>query len=193
MIRAFLALFPPDALRDRLADLAEDLDDGRPVAWENLHLTLSFLGEVRPETLEDAAVEMERVAAPAPWIEIDGLDVFGGGDPRSAHARVRPAPALTELRAALRRACRAGGLELPRERFTPHITLARFPARAPAGPDLHRWLRDHIAFRADPFAPAAAHLMRSDLTQDGPNYTELMEIPLGPPGPRPDTARTAAP
>ncbi|MGM0585531.1 MAG: RNA 2',3'-cyclic phosphodiesterase [Pseudomonadota bacterium] len=184
MIRAFLAIEPPEDLRDRLADLAEDLDDGRPVAWENIHLTLVFLGSVRPEALEDAAVELERLHEPAPWVEVEGLGVFGGGAPRVAFAQVRPDPALTSLHDALRRACRRGGLELPRRRFTPHFTLARFPARAPAGPDLHRWLSEHVAFRAEPFAPGAVRLMRSDLTPDGPNYTELMDIPLAPPAPR---------
>lgn len=181
MIRAFLALFPPDPLRDRLEDLAGDLDEGRPVDWENLHLTLSFIGEVRPEALEDAAVELEQLVEPSAWVEVDGLGVFGGGKPRSAHALVRPNAALSSLRDSMRRACRRGGLELPKERFTPHITLARFSARRPAGEDLGRWLSRHIGFRAEPFAPGAAWLMRSDLGPDGPTYTDLLEIPLAPP------------
>ena len=40
------------------------------------------------------------------------------------------------------------------------------------------WLQKHAAFAAEPFAPAEAWLMRSDLSQDGPRYTELMPIPL---------------
>ncbi len=178
MIRAFIALLPPEPLRDRLEDLAYDLEEGRAVAWENLHLTLAFLGDARPETLEDVAVELEALRETSPEVALRGVDVFGAARPRSAHALAAPTPALSRLRNAMRRACRAGGLELPHERFTPHVTLARFSTRTPAGARLHPWLQKHAAFAAEPFAPAEAWLMRSDLTQDGPNYSELMPIPL---------------
>ena len=95
MIRAFIALLPPDDLRDRLEDLALDLDEGRPTAWENLHLTLAFLGEQRPELLEDVAVELESLAPPAPTVALRGVGAFGGGRPRSAHVEVQADPALT--------------------------------------------------------------------------------------------------
>ncbi len=181
MIRAFVALQPPEPLRDRLEDLAHDLDEGRVVPWENLHLTLAFLGDARPETLEDVAAELDALREAAPAVELRGLGAFGGGKPRSVHALAKPTPELTHLRNAVRRACRAGGLELPHERFVPHVTLVRFSTRIPAGERLPRWLQKHAAFAAEPFSPAEAWLMRSDLAQDRPNYTELMPIPLLPP------------
>lgn len=178
MIRAFIALLPPDDLRDRLEDLALDLDEGRPTAWENLHLTLAFLGELRPELLEDVALELERIDEAAPEVDLRGLGVFGGARPRSAHAEVTPDPALSRLRDACRRACRAGGLELRHARFTPHITLVRFSARRPAGGKLPNWLSQNAGFAAAPFMAREAVLMRSDLGPEGPHYTALMEIPL---------------
>ncbi|MEO1689425.1 MAG: 2'-5' RNA ligase family protein, partial [Pseudomonadota bacterium] len=92
MIRAFLALPLPDALRDRLEDVALDLGEGRPVAWENFHVTLAFLGELPGPALEDAAWELDGLDAPAPRLVLDGLGVFGAQRPRSAHAVVRPDP-----------------------------------------------------------------------------------------------------
>lgn len=178
MIRAFVALPLPDALRDRLEDLALDLDEGRPTAWENFHITLAFLGERRPELLEDVAVELEGLHERAPLVTLRGTGAFGGERPRSAHAEVAPEPSLAALRDAVRRACRRGGLDLPRERFTPHVTLARFSTRAPAGPRLPAWLARHAGFSAAPFAPEAAILYRSDLGPNGPIYRELLEIPL---------------
>lgn len=179
MIRSFVALRPPEAVRDRLEDLALDLPEGRPVAWENLHLTLAFLGERTAPALADAADELSRMAAPAPEIGIAGLGVFGAARPRSAHAAVRPDPALSALRDAVRRAVRRGGIELPRERFVPHVTLVRFGPRTPAGEGLARWLARHAAFACAPFTAAEAVLMRSDLGPEGPTYTELATLPLG--------------
>jgi len=179
MIRAFLALPLPDALRDRLENLALDLGDGRPVAWENFHVTLAFLGELPGPDLEDAAWELERLRAPSPTVALEGLGVFGGRRPRSVHALIRPDPALKTLRRAVRDALRRGGLDLPRERFTPHVTLARFSSRAPAGESMARWLSRHAAFSAAPVSPKTAVLYRSWLGEGGPRYEALMETPLG--------------
>ena len=179
MIRSFVALRPPEAVRDRLEDLALDLPEGRPVDWENLHLTLAFLGDRTAPALADAADELARIDAPAPEIRIEGLGVFGAARPRSAHAAVRPDPALTALRDAVRRAVRRGGIELPHERFVPHVTLVRFGPRTPAGEGLARWLAKHAAFACAPFTAAEAVLMRSDLGPEGPTYTELAAMELG--------------
>lgn len=178
MIRAFVGLPLPESARDRLEALADDLGEGRPVAWENLHLTLAFLGERTSPALSDAAEEIARVTGPAPELRLEGVDVFGGATPRSAHVRVRPDRALTELRDAVRRAARRGGVELPHERFVPHVTVARFTAKAPAGGGLARWLAAHASFALAPFTAREAMLWRSDLGPDEPTYTELMEIPL---------------
>ena len=109
MIRAFCAIRPPEAACDRLEDLALRLDEGRAVPWENLHLTLGFLGEAPAPEMEDVALELERVAAEAPEVAIEGVGVFGGRVPRSAHARVRPDARLSRLAAQVRRAARRGG------------------------------------------------------------------------------------
>ncbi|WP_339950528.1 RNA 2',3'-cyclic phosphodiesterase [uncultured Albimonas sp.] len=179
MIRAFVALPMPDSLRDRLEELGDDIEEGRPTDPENLHLTLAFLGEQRPELLEDVAVELERLSPPAPTLALRGVGVFGGGRPRSAHVMAAADSTLSALRDSVRRACRRGGLELPHARFTPHVTVARFSTRAPAGEGLARWLARNAGFAAEPFQPDAAALYRSDLGPAGPIYRELLEIPLG--------------
>ena len=178
MLRAFVAIRPPDAVCDALEALALRLDEGRPTRWENLHLTLAFLGEAPAGAMEDVALELEAIEAEAPEIVFEGVGVFGGREPRSAHARIRPDPALSALAKAVRRAARRGGMELPAERFTPHVTVARLGARDPAGEGLARWLEREKGFRADPFRPAAFGLWRSELRAGGPLYTEMMRLPL---------------
>ena len=172
MIRAFCAIRPPEAVCDRL-------EEGRATPWENLHLTLGFLGEAPAPELEDVAAELAAIEAPAPEVAIEGVGVFGGRVPRSAHARVRPDEGLSRLAAEVRRAARRGGRELPRARFTPHVTVARFSGRAPAGEGLARWLAREAGFACAPFRAEGFGLWRSERTASGPVYTELMEVALG--------------
>ena len=55
MIRAFVAIRPPEDIVDALEEVQADLAAGRPVAPENLHITLVFLGEHPAPQLEDLA------------------------------------------------------------------------------------------------------------------------------------------
>jgi len=179
VIRSFVGIAPPDAVRDRLEDLGLRLEEGRPVPWDNLHLTLAFLGDLTGPALEDVALEIDAIDDPAPEVAIEGVGVFGpAGRPRSAHARVRPTAELSALREAVRRAARRGGRELPRERFVPHVTVARFSGKSPAGEGLARWLAREAAFACAPFRAESLRIWRSDRTEEGPVYTELMETPL---------------
>ncbi len=178
MIRSFLAIAPPDALRDRLSDLADDLGEGRPTSWENLHLTVLFLGDRRPAELEDLASELDARRAEDFEVALDGAGAFGGSRPRSAHVRARRCAGLTRLHADARRAAAAAGFDLPRRRFSPHVTVARFSASARAGAGLARWLEAHAGVRPPPFRAGALRLIRSELTSAGPIYTEMMRFPL---------------
>ena len=62
-IRAFVALIPPPPQLDRLEALGLDIGCGRPVPWEDLHVTLAFLGEHDRHVLEDVAAELDRIRA----------------------------------------------------------------------------------------------------------------------------------
>ena len=52
MIRSFIALPLPEAVRDALSDLQDDLQVGRPVPHENFHITIAYLDKQTPQTLE---------------------------------------------------------------------------------------------------------------------------------------------
>ena len=67
VIRSFVAILLPDALRDRLAATIEELRPlGTAVAWvppPNLHVTLQFLGPQTEERLDQAAAALEAAGA----------------------------------------------------------------------------------------------------------------------------------
>ncbi|MGG7565978.1 RNA 2',3'-cyclic phosphodiesterase [Rhodovulum sp. DZ06] len=175
-IRAFVALPPPAALLGALEDLGHDLDCGRPVPEENLHVTLAFLGEHDRHVLEDVALELDRIRTPAPLIGFDGIGRFGSKRPTAAHALCTPNPELSALHDAVRRAAAAGGVALKRRKFIPHVTLARFPASHPADGDLERWSEEHAGFAAGPLPAPYFALYRSELTRGGPVYSEAMRF-----------------
>ncbi len=183
MIRSFVAIRPPDDTCDRLADLGESLGEGRPVAWENLHLTLAFLDDRRPGELEDFASELDARPQRDFEIALEGLGMFGGAKPRSVHLAVRPEPALNALEATVRRAAAGAGFPLPQRRFTPHVTLVRFSGAAPASGRLPRWIEAHAGIRLPPFRAERFALYRSELTSAGPIYTEMLGFDLEPVAP----------
>lgn len=178
--RTFVAIALPEGILDDLAALQRGLAIGRPVARDNLHLTLAFLGEQTDEALEEAHLALSGLGAAAFEMQLAGVDVFGDEAPRLVFAGVSPNPALAQLERRVVQALRGAGLRFPRQRFRPHVTIARLSGR-PAPPDieaLRRYLAGHAGFRAAPFRVADFGLWRSHLSRKGARYEELARYGL---------------
>ena len=174
-MRAFLAIPMPEAVADALEDLQSMLPLGRIIPRENLHLTLTFLGEEPESVIESVHETLLSFHAEAFDLELAGLDTFGGRTPSNLHIAARRSKPLTDLHARVRSRIHGAGLMLPRERFAPHVTLARFRRNMPEG-DMLR-LGHFLAARADtrfaPFRVTHFSLFRSTLGIEGPVYDEL--------------------
>lgn len=136
--RLFLALWPEEAERRQLADLAASVAGRRRVRDDNLHLTLVFLGAT--DAVQLAAYEAALADLPALELELI-LDRYGyWPQPRilwlgSSHTP----PELYELVAELHRRLRSCGFTPEARAFQAHITLARrfqgpVPTEPPAVP-----------------------------------------------------------
>lgn len=182
MIRAFLGLDLPPAIRAALQVQQFLLPMPRKVDPENLHLTLVFLGDCPEPALQAAHEGFETLRAVGFALSLHGLGLFGKDRPRAAWAGVAPAPELFHLQAKAETiACRAG-CPIETRKFLPHITLGRFPPPPP--PDalrLERAVALGATFRSDPWQVAELTLWQSHLSSRGPRYQVLARYPLTPP------------
>lgn len=177
MLRLFVALELPQAVRDRLAMLQGGVPAARWVRPDNLHLTLRFIGEVDSGVAQDIDTALGRVHAPAFAIAIDGVGSFGTPKrPRALWAGMQPCPPLQFLHDKVDRAVVAAGLAPDDRKFRAHVTLARF--KESPGPRLARWLGDNAMLRIGPIAVGHFVLYQSHLAGEGAIYQPLAHYPL---------------
>ena len=186
MPRLFVALRPPEPVRDALIDTMEALDGARWQDDEQLHLTLRFCGEVDRRTAEDLATALDRIAFAPFEIQLSGVGHFERkGRPHAIWAKALPTPPLLELHKAVERACHSAGLPPEARAFHPHVTIARLNrGTAPIGAWLARHNTLHAGWRATGFKLYQSHLSRS-----GSHYEPLAryradpraEDPIAPP------------
>lgn len=182
MIRAFVAITPPDEVASALVAAQWGLPAGRAVERDALHLTLAFLGEHPEPVIEDVHYALAAIRQPGFELGLAGLGLLGEGRAEVLHAGVAPAPGLSRLREKVVQAARDAGLAFERRRYRPHVTLARFNGGL-AGEEAER-VRAFVArgagMRAGPFEVGEFVLMRSYLGRAGPVYDTLAAYPLQP-------------
>src|SRR6478672_1227085 len=121
MHRLFVAIRPPEPIRDLMIDAMDDTPDFRWQDDAQLHLTLRFVGEVERPVAEDLADALGRVRAAPFDIRIKSVGRFDQRNSGALWAGVEPKEPLAALAAKIERACLGVGLEPERRAFHPHI------------------------------------------------------------------------
>ncbi|BAO44854.1 RNA 2',3'-cyclic phosphodiesterase [Thiolapillus brandeum] len=124
--RLFFALWPDDALRRELAALQTLLPQGQGnwVHGSDLHMTLQFLGAVRPDQQACVSQAAARVQGHSFELEITHLDYWAR--PRIAWAGPETTPpALLQLVADLGQNLESCGFKAEQRPYRPHVTLVR--------------------------------------------------------------------
>lgn len=134
MSRYFLAIPLPDPVKQRLAEVRPPKLPGvQLVRPDQMHVTLHFLGEMKPEDILLLKRVMEDVDAPRFDLSITGIGTFPSkGPPRIVWAGVQQQPLLEALQQELGESLQESISFQPEQRpYHPHITLARIksPAR----------------------------------------------------------------
>lgn len=177
MIRLFVALDFPDAIRQRLTGLGGGVPGARWTEAENLHLTLRFIGEVPDDALADIDAALSAIDAPGFDLVLDGVGVFGSGrNARMLWAGVERNEALNHLQAKVESALVRIGLAREERKFIPHVTLARLKD-APQD-RIGRFLEERGLFRAGPVPVTHFTLYRSHLGRTGPVYEPVGDYGL---------------
>jgi 2'-5' RNA ligase len=188
-IRSFIAIELPRELKLELGRLEDELASGSraPVKWvdpANMHITLKFLGDISPgmtgritSVIEEAAREIQPF-----HLEAGGLGVFP--NPRRVQVVWVGLDGETDRLNRLQKGIESGlvplGFRAESRPFTPHLTLARVRERAM--PDERQALGQLIestGFTAEcKFQVDYVHLMRSQLTREGPIYSRIGSVLL---------------
>jgi 2'-5' RNA ligase len=168
--RLFLALWPDDITRKKLADIQkmfgknERLKSARPVAVGNLHITMHFLGAVTEDVHTRLEILLDGVKAGSCTLVIDRWGYFPKAKVLWLGAKAAPAALndLVEQTQMYIQQC-VDGYE--QRRFVPHITLFRKARHPMEVDDFHP-----IEWNIDRFA-----LVESVTHPEGPEYTVLKE------------------
>lgn len=188
--RVFVAVDIGDAVRREAARVISTLTGKLEAAktppkvvWVKpaaLHVTIRFIGEVPPEEVERLRELVAPPIAVAPFeIAWRGVGTFPSTkSPRALWLGVTSgAASLAAVEAEVsRRVAGVNAVELNERAFLPHLTLGRVKM-AGAGVDWPHILKAvevrHVTSIVD-----RVTLYRSELSQQGPNYTGLVSAPL---------------
>jgi 2'-5' RNA ligase len=184
--RLFFAVPVPGPSRARLEavlpEIARALPGARVAAAAGWHLTLAFLGQVRPESAAQVVRVGETAVAgvPAANLRLAGA----GGFPNPRRARVLWAgiggevEVLVTLAKTLAEQCRQAGLRYEERELHPHLTVARLHKPAPL-PEPTLELVTAAAAASPPWQARELCCYRSTLSRSGARYQVVRRFPLG--------------
>jgi len=186
LIRSFLAIELPEAIRRKIEEVQKDLRishaDVRWVNPENIHLTLKFFGNIDEARIDPIVKSLEgTIGATSPFsLLIRGMGSF----PHLKKPRViwmglqEGKQDLVALQRQIDGELKKIGLEPEGRDFHPHLTLGRVKSNRAIDELIGRMER----YREEGFGDFRVErivLFKSDLKPSGPIYTRMREMWLG--------------
>ena len=171
MIRLFTALSVPDDVAETLRRRQVGLPGAKWRSDDQLHITLTFYGEIDGHRADDLAFELEKAAAGGPFeIALAGVGAFGDGHrTRALWAGVESSERLSVLAGRCWAAAERAGIAVERRDYRPHLTLAYLKPHT--NPDrIGAWIAGHNLLHSPPVRIDRFGLYSSVLTHDGSHY-----------------------
>lgn len=175
-MRAFLAIDLAQAVRQRITDLSEKINDPacNKVEPENYHLTLKFLGDVEPARIEKLKGDLKQVEHEPFDVEVKGVGVF----PKLSYIKVVWVGANGDFQPPVSQInSLTEDIKQRDHEFHSHITIARVKSRPKD--KLKQLIRDNQEKEFGLQNVNKFVLKRSELKPDGPVYENLEEFKLG--------------
>ena len=174
--RLFVAIDLPDSTRQLLAGLDPHIRGVRWMDAAQMHLTLSFFGDV-PEDLEPELREkLVAIEFGAFFLSVAGVGMFATkGAPKIIWIGLgKTHPHLFQIHKRVQEAALAMGIEPELRPWHPHITIAR--CRDVSAQSLRKFLQSNAEFDAGIIHVEAFHLYSSKLTPAGPVHTRELTV-----------------
>ncbi|KON31901.1 hypothetical protein AC478_01915 [miscellaneous Crenarchaeota group-1 archaeon SG8-32-3] len=181
-IRSFLAFdIENDTVLNRLATaqkyLIQTRADVKLVKPQNIHITVRFLGNIKPAMVEKIFREMKEVHFFPFNVQIKGLGAFPNPSyPRIVWAGITEgADQLKSVFSHLEPRLRDLGFTPDSKGFSPHLTIARVRSGRNRQ-QLSRFIGENSSFEFGSVNAKCLRLKKSELTPRGPVYSNLKEF-----------------
>lgn len=178
--RLFAALPIPEPICDMLKGMQKGLDGANWRHKENLHLTLRFYGNVSENTAHDLDAALAEIDLPPITLRLSGVDQFGGFEPHTLWAGIKPNETLLRLAEKCARPMRELGIKKDKHTYIPHVTLAYLNHMPPqSAPELVAgYLQRHAMFETPEFTVNRFALYSSTPGKHQSHYHEEASYPL---------------
>jgi 2'-5' RNA ligase len=165
MYRLFVAIDPPDELKNQLTEICFGLPGAKWVDPDQMHITLKFIGEVDGAVLRDAREALHGVSFDSFEITVKGQGFFPPrGQPKMIWAGVEANECLTQFRNKVESTLVRAGLKPESRKFTPHIRLANVKMTSPNR--LVNYLAQYSLLKLPPFKATEFSLYSSFLATE---------------------------
>jgi len=181
MIRLFVALNIPEAVKVRLQEICFELaDSSSKLRWEDkekIHLTLKFIGEIEDSFSDPIIEEINFIKNYHSFnCKITKFGFFYGNDFASIlWAGIETDNSIFKLADELNKRLEKFGIEAEKRKFKAHLTLLRLKYD-PGKEFIERFINykvSNLLFKADEIA-----LIKSELHRSGSKYTKLKTYEL---------------
>ena len=176
-IRTFICIdFPSEIIKEvaRIQQIIEKQNfQGKLTELENLHITLKFLGEIDPRTLETIKIKLSKISFPQLNLKLSSVGTFNfHKQPRIVWIKV--AGNLFQLQKQIDEAL--SDILQKEQRFMSHLTIARI--KHAKSPEQFIGYISKIKTKPIQFTVDSFKLKSSELLSPGPVYTTLEEYKL---------------
>jgi len=167
-MRSFIAIEIPENIKKEIVKIQKELPEfrGKKTEFENLHLTLKFLGEIDEEKIEDIKKRLKKVKINSFEAEIDSIGIFSEKFIRIIWLHIKNCDELQkEIDEKLE------GLFEKEKRFMGHLTIARVKSVRDKREFLEKINKikiPNMKFKVEKF-----NLKKSILTEEKPIYEDI--------------------
>ena len=176
-MRAFISAEIPDKIKKAaLSIFGEEKAEGIvPVMEDAMHITIAFLGEISKEDAERVALSLKGLRVAPFMASLRGLSSFPEREPRVVFINISSGAEDLEGLHKKASALAKQAINIKRENFVPHLTIARVKSRG--GIFL---AKEKICENRDrdfgSFEVTSISFKESKLTSSGPIHRELSRI-----------------